>query len=195
MPVGLALTRNAQRRRASAMMIACAVAALLGGMVLLIADPRVITGAAFGLIMVSIAAIDARDYVIPDRLTFAAFVLGCLYPFTDMPAENGWSVVEAALRGGVVAAAFWLVLIVYRRVRGRDGMGVGDVKLAAVSGIWLDWPTIPLAIEIAALAGLASYLVIAVARRKSIQLTSKLPFGLFFAPAIWISWILQSMTE
>ena len=45
----------------------------------------------------------------------------------------------------------------YRRIRGRDGIGLGDVKLAGVAGVWLDWWVLPVAIEIAALAALAVY--------------------------------------
>jgi hypothetical protein len=29
--------------------------------------------------------------------------------------------------------------------------------------------------------------------RRPIRLTSKLPFGLFFAPAIWLAWVIQSL--
>ena len=54
-----------------------------------------------------------------------------------------------------MAAAFFGLWALYRRLRGREGIGLGDVKLAGVAGVWLDWPTIPVAVEIAALAALA----------------------------------------
>ena len=59
----------------------------------------------------------------------------------------------ALLRGAVLALLFLGLRVLYRRVRGRDGIGLGDVKLAGVVGAWLGWVTIPIAVEIAALVG------------------------------------------
>ena len=64
-------------------------------------------------------------------------------------------------------------------------MGLGDVKLAAVAGVWLDWAFLPLVVEIAALSGLAAALY-ARLRGDGLDLKGRLPFGAFFAPAIWI---------
>ena len=46
----------------------------------------------------------------------------------------------------------------YRALRGVEGMGLGDVKLAAVAGVWLDWAFLPIVVEIAALSALAAAL-------------------------------------
>ena len=77
----------------------------------------------------------------------------------------------------------------YRRVRGVEGLGLGDVKLAGVAGVWLDWLDLPIAVEIAAIAALCLALV-KHAGRRGIDPRSRLPFGAFFAPAIWICWLL-----
>ena len=50
-------------------------------------------------------------------------------------------------------------MIGYRRWRGRDGLGLGDVKLAAVAGAWLGFVTIFAVIELAALSALGAYVV------------------------------------
>jgi leader peptidase (prepilin peptidase) / N-methyltransferase len=73
------------------------------------------------------------------------------------------------------------------------GIGLGDVKLAGVAGAWLDWPSIPIAVEIAALAALAVCLVRWLAFGRAISATTRLPFGLFLAPAIWIAWLGETM--
>jgi leader peptidase (prepilin peptidase) / N-methyltransferase len=80
----------------------------------------------------------------------------------------------------------------YRGLRRREGLGLGDVKLAVVAGAWLGWLTIPIAVELAALTGLATYLVRRYWLGRALQMTSRLPFGLFFAPAIWLGWLLES---
>ena len=96
------------------------------------------------------------------------------------------------MRGAVSALTFLSVRIIYRRLRGREGIGLGDVKLAGVAGAWLDWSIIPVAIEIAAVAALGTYLVRYVWFRRAVRPTMRLPFGLFLAPAIWISWLLET---
>src|SRR5262249_22934066 len=98
----------------------------------------------------------------------------------------------AVLRGIALAAIFLGLRIGYRWLRGREGIGLGDVKLAGVAGVWLDWQTIPVAIEIAAVAALGAYLIMHVYFRRIVRPTTRLPFGLFLAPAIWIAWILDA---
>jgi len=62
------------------------------------------------------------------------------------------------------------------------------LALAAAGGAWLDWVMIPVVIEIAAAAALTVYLSshLAGQRDEPLRLTSRLPFGLFLAPAIWL---------
>jgi leader peptidase (prepilin peptidase) / N-methyltransferase len=160
--------------------------------IVLVPDSRGAWGAGLAALMVAIAAIDARRFIIPDELTAAALALGLAYAAVedaDMWAE---ALAWAVLRGAVPALAFLGVRAAYRRWRGREGIGLGDVKLAGVAGVWLDWPTIPIAIEIAALAALGAYVILHLYLRRTVRRTTRLPFGLFLAPAIWIAWILQA---
>jgi leader peptidase (prepilin peptidase)/N-methyltransferase len=84
------------------------------------------------------------------------------------------------------------VSAVYSRLRQRQGIGFGDVKLASVAGVWLGWAMLPIAFEIAALVALASYALRQRILRRAIRSTSRLPFGLFLAPAIWLCWLLEA---
>jgi leader peptidase (prepilin peptidase)/N-methyltransferase len=84
-----------------------------------------------------------------------------------------------------------MLRILYRRLRGRDGIGLGDIKLAGVAGVWVDWWLLPAVIEVAALAALAVYAVRYLLGRGSVRLM-RLPFGLFLAPAIWLGWLIGS---
>jgi leader peptidase (prepilin peptidase) / N-methyltransferase len=80
----------------------------------------------------------------------------------------------------------------YQKLRGIEGLGFGDVKLAAVAGAWLDWFTIVGVIEVAALAALAAYVVWRHVLHRPIAATTPLPFGLFLAPAIWAGWLAEA---
>jgi leader peptidase (prepilin peptidase)/N-methyltransferase len=141
------------------------------------------------LVVIAIAVIDARSFIIPDELNAAGIVLGLAYAgFTEPSVTDG--LMPAALRGGIVALAFLAIRSCYRRLRGRDGLGLGDVKLAAMAGVWLDWTMIPIAIDIAAGTALAAYGLRQLAVGRAIRSTGRLPFGLFFAPAIWLGWAL-----
>jgi leader peptidase (prepilin peptidase)/N-methyltransferase len=148
-------------------------------------------GGALGLLMLAVAGADARAFIIPDKLTIAAFLLALANAANEGLASIPENIVVAALRGLVLALAFFALREIYLRLRHRHGIGLGDVKLAAVAGAWLDWTLIPVAIEIAALTALIVYIARELVLRRSLTASAKLPFGLFFAPAIWFCWLLN----
>lgn len=149
-------------------------------------------GAGLALVMVAIAAVDARRFIIPDVLSAAALALGLVHAALDPWQTPVEGLGLALLRGAVLAACFFALRAVYFRIRGREGIGLGDVKLAGVAGVWLDWTTMPVAIEIAALAALAVYLVGRLMSGRPIAALARLPFGLFLAPAIWLGWLIEN---
>jgi leader peptidase (prepilin peptidase) / N-methyltransferase len=171
------------------------IAAIATAAASMIAVPgaRGVAGAGLACLMIAIAAVDARRFIIPDELTAAAVALGLADAAIRHPDGIGEALAVAVLRAGIVAAAFFGLWALYRRLRGREGIGLGDVKLAGVAGAWLDWPSIPVAVEIAALAALAVCLVRWLALGRAISATTRLPFGAFLAPAIWIAWLGETM--
>ena len=148
-------------------------------------------GAGLALIMLAIAVIDGRSFIIPDWLNAAGIVLAIVYAAVREPEAVGPAVAVALLRGLAIALVLFLVRDGYARLRGRQGIGLGDIKLAFVAGAWLDWATIPLAIELAASAALATYLLRRLVSKQPISATTRIPFGLFFGPAIWICWAIE----
>ncbi len=174
-----------------------AFAAIAGAIVIasLVAAPgrSGLFGGALGLLMLAIAIADARSFLIPDKLTIAAFLLALTNAANEGLASMPENVAVAALRGLVLALAFFALREIYLRLRHRHGIGLGDVKLAAVAGAWLDWTLMPVAIAIAALTALIVYIASQLALRRSLSATAKLPFGLFFAPAIWFCWLLNAI--
>jgi leader peptidase (prepilin peptidase)/N-methyltransferase len=150
-----------------------------------------VVGGGLAVLMIAIASVDARRFIIPNELTAAALALGFLHAAMTNSGSVGEALAAALLRGAVLSFAFLSLLLLYRRIRGHDGLGLGDVKLAGVAGVWLDWWVLPVVIEIAALAALAVCAMRFLSGRASVRMM-KLPFGLFFAPAIWLGWLLQS---
>jgi leader peptidase (prepilin peptidase)/N-methyltransferase len=161
----------------------------------LVASPGAdgLCGAFLGLLMSAIAVIDSRHYIIPNELTAAAFALALLRAGAIGPDADWLGVASAALRAAAVALPLLALMIGYRRWRGRDGLGLGDIKLAAVAGAWLGWATIFAAIELATLSALGAYFINARLRKRPLKATEFLPFGLFLAPAIWIGWLIEAL--
>jgi leader peptidase (prepilin peptidase)/N-methyltransferase len=162
----------------------------------LVASPSILglLGAALALLMLAIAATDAHHYIIPDELTIAAVVLGLVSVAVEGPSGVRVEALGFALaRGLFLVATFFLLREAYFRLRGRQGLGLGDVKLSAVAGVWLDVAFIPVAIEIAALGAIAAYLARQFLLRRPVSASARLPFGLFLAPSIWVAWFAETI--
>jgi leader peptidase (prepilin peptidase)/N-methyltransferase len=146
-------------------------------------------GAFLAALMLAIAANDARHYLIPNELSGAAFALALLRGAAAVPDAGAQALLWPIARAVAVALPLLLLMLAYRRWRGRDGLGLGDIKLAAVCGAWLDLATVAVVIELAALLAISAYVATAALQRKPLRGTAFMPFGLFLAPSIWIGWL------
>lgn len=136
-------------------------------------------------LLLGLAVMDAETMRLPDAFTIPGIFLGILWT-ASLPAPG---LTAHFLRAGESAlwaacAAFILLLIrwAYWLLRRAEGMGMGDVKLAALLGAWLG-PTLTLLTLIlgtfaAALFGLT---LIAVTRREAAK--ARLPLGAFLCAA------------
>ena len=186
------LLRRLRRRSFTELVSVAAIAVLLGAAsVLLVPGAVGALGALLAICMVLIAAVDARYLIIPDALTVSALMVGLLSAALAADGIGAAALLLPAARGAAFALTLLAVRVLYRRFRGREGLGLGDVKLAFVAGVWLDALTIPLTLELAALSALAAYLGGQFGNGNRDILTMRLPFGLFFAPSIWFGWLLQ----
>lgn len=158
-----------------------ALMVLVGVLISLLIAPGVdgLMGAYLATLMGAIAANDARHYLIPNELSAAAFGLALLRAGAIMPDSGVSSMLLASFRAAMVALPLLLLLLFYRYWRRRDGLGLGDVKLAAVAGAWLEFTTVAVVIELAALSAIAAYTANAVIRKRPLRATAFLPFGFF----------------
>jgi leader peptidase (prepilin peptidase) / N-methyltransferase len=154
-------------------------------------DLRGAFGAALAVLMLAIAISDLRRFIVPDMLTATAFALGLIYVARFDGGPTSEILFECLLRAAATTLPFLALMLLHEWWRGRPGLGLGDVKLAAVAGVWLDWFTIVAVIEVAALIALAAFGISRYILRQPIGATTLMPFGLFLAPAIWMGWVGQ----
>jgi leader peptidase (prepilin peptidase) / N-methyltransferase len=170
------------------------VLALCGAMLTsLLVGPGVdgLLGALLSAIVIAIALVDARRYIIPNELTAAVLLLALLRAGMIPSDAESHAVTAALLRAVLVTVLFFLLSISYRYFRGREGFGLGDVKLLGAAAAWLDWPPFLIALEGATLVALTTYLVRQWAYNQPAKATAVLPFGTFLAPFIWIGWLID----
>jgi leader peptidase (prepilin peptidase)/N-methyltransferase len=89
-----------------------------------------------GLGLVAAAFIDMQFMLLPDAITIGGTLLGL-----GTAALRSEVSVPGSLFGAAVGfLGIWLPFdVIYRRVRGRVGMGLGDAKLVMLAGAWFGW--------------------------------------------------------
>jgi leader peptidase (prepilin peptidase)/N-methyltransferase len=135
------------------------------------ADEDALLGLALVLLLVPITLIDLDHRIIPNKLVLVGAVAAPAIVLLVAPADLAERVIAAGAAGGF----FLLAALAYPR-----GMGMGDVKLAAVLGLFLGRAVGP-AVFIALLSG--TLVGIAVIARKGATEGRKtaVPFGPFLA--------------
>jgi leader peptidase (prepilin peptidase) / N-methyltransferase len=137
-----------------------------------------------GWTLLALAWIDADYMILPDVLTLPLVLAGLAAAFLFDP-ENIFGHAAGAAAGYLLLR---LVEILYRRLRGRDGLGEGDAKLFAASGAWIGWWGLGDVLLIAAVAGLGLALA-DVARGRALAAHAAIPFGPCLAFATWLVWL------
>jgi leader peptidase (prepilin peptidase)/N-methyltransferase len=140
-----------------------------------------------GWMLLTVTWIDLRNRLLPDALTLPLIAAGM---------AQAWLFEDDLLDSLIGAAAgyliIWGLLTLYRRLRGRDDIGIGDAKLFAAAGAWLGWESLPLVLLTAALTALAAAGIAHMTGRRR-RGGAQIPFGPFLAAAIWgIRLLIQS---
>lgn len=91
---------------------------------------------ALGLSLIAAAFIDLEHMYLPDPISYGGIVLG----FVTIPLRHQVTWTESLIGGVIGFLVVWLPFDrLYRLLRGRAGMGLGDAKLVALAGVWFGW--------------------------------------------------------
>jgi len=135
--------------------------------------------------LLALALADLRSFRLPDPLTAALAGLGLALAWPD------W---ESATLGAAIGAGSFLALrLGYRAVTGREGMGLGDVKLMAGIGAGLGPLALPWVALTAALSALSLALWRARRRGRALRRLGRVPFGAWLAAAAVAVWIAERL--
>jgi leader peptidase (prepilin peptidase)/N-methyltransferase len=147
--------------------------------------PAAIFTAIFGWWLFLLAALDVEHHWLPDRLTLPLILAGLPVAWVGIGPSLADRLIGAAAGFASLALIGWL----YRRLRGREGLGGGDPKLLAAIGAWLGWRELPWVLLLAGAIGLAAVLLMRL-RGRTVRATDRLPLGALMALAAWPLWLL-----
>lgn len=149
--------------------------------------------------IVALIFIDAEHMILPNVITYPLLVFALLiravypiffgkaffadfdvFPLIFLQGYPGWMVsLTGAILGGLVGGgSLWLVGEIWKRLRGVDAMGLGDVKMMFAVGALLGWRLTLLSIFLGAFSG-AIIGVFLISRQKDKDLQTQIPFGIF----------------
>jgi leader peptidase (prepilin peptidase) / N-methyltransferase len=142
------------------------------------------------LVMLTLSAawIDWRRRIIPNRINFCLLVSGLAYGF--IAQRLSWS---ASIGGSVAGAgALWMLATTFSRIRGYEGLGMGDVKFVAGAGAWVGWQGLAPLLMIASLTALLAIASLRIVAGRSIVPTARVPFAPFLGLALIAVWLVQA---
>ena len=148
--------------------------------------PRIVTLVAFlylAAISVALALIDLDVHKLPNKIVLPAYVVGAVLLGTaSLLAADHDSLLRAAIGCAAMFLAYFLMALAYP-----NGMGLGDVKLAGVLGLflaWLGWGQLAVgAFAAFVLGGVFSILLLALRR---VGRKSGIPFGPWMLGGAWV---------
>jgi leader peptidase (prepilin peptidase) / N-methyltransferase len=154
--------------------------------------------AIFSALMIVLVFTDLRERILPDVVNYSGFAVGLALSLVTKPADGAalWlanrvfdfpppspviSLADALLGAAFGSGLLWLVAEIYFRMRGREGMGFGDVKMMLMAGAFLGLKRTLLTILAGSVLGSVLGLAFMLARRKGSDY--ELPFGSFLGMA------------
>lgn len=150
--------------------------------------------AVFCSLMVVLTITDLRERILPDKVNFFGLIVGLIFSFFTKsmdgtalwlsrryfefpPPEAALSFADAALGALAGSGLLWFVAEGYFRLRGREGMGLGDVKMMAAVGAFMGLKRTMMTVLVGSLLGsVIGILLISISKKGR---DYELPFGTF----------------
>jgi leader peptidase (prepilin peptidase)/N-methyltransferase len=138
--------------------------------------PLLVVRLAFAAALIVLAFIDLDHRILPNPITLGGVVAGFAASLFLPP---GWrdALIGMAIGGGVL----WAIGEAYFRLRGIEGMGMGDVKMLGMVGAFLGWKAVLVTLVLASFAG--AFVGVIMLRMRSNAMKYQLPFGTFLSAA------------
>ncbi len=128
------------------------------------------------IFFVIIFFIDLKHFIIPNELTFPLMAIGFLKSFDPNLNQYLFPNYINSLIGGVVGyLIIWFIIFAYKKLRNKEGMGLGDAKLLSAMGFWFGWISIPFILFFSSFVALG--FAIPSLMNKSKTMSSQIPFG------------------
>ena len=138
--------------------------------------PLLVVRLAFAAALIVLAFIDLDHRILPNPITLGGVVAG-LVVSAFLPPGLKDALLGAVLGGGVL----WAIGEAYFRLRGIEGMGMGDVKMLGMVGAFLGWKAVLVTLVIASFTG--AIVGVVMLRLRSNAMKYQLPFGTFLSAA------------
>jgi prepilin signal peptidase PulO-like enzyme (type II secretory pathway) len=147
-------------------------------------DIQISLWAIWSVALVVLAFVDARTKLLPDMLTLPFLWLGIVIQLFPETRTIG---LELSVIGAVAGyLPLWLLAQAYRLIRGRDGLGMGDLKLLAAMGAWSGPLVLPQVLLLAALLAIAVFVIERLVHRSAGGFHEERPFGPAIVAAYFI---------
>lgn len=131
-----------------------------------------------------LGAIDLREFILPDVLTLPLILFG----FGTYAYFNPNDFTPSLIGAVVGSSGFYLVSLLYRHIRGREGLGLGDVKLMAGIGAMVGWMGLS-TVLLWSVAGALLFVIFKTLQGEKFTKTTPLPFGTFLSAGLWLTWL------
>lgn len=145
----------------------------------------------YSAIMIALVASDLEERILPDEFTLGGTLVGVAFaPFVPLEhyfaamlipfswGERWQSLGESVFAAVVGSGAIWLVGWLYEKLRHREGLGFGDVKMIAMIGAFVGLRLSLMTLILASIAGSVLGLAYIKLTHKDAS-TYELPFGSF----------------
>ena len=149
----------------------------------------------FWAIMIDLIATDFEERILPDEFTLGGALVGLIFAWfvtmevgpISMLLYNSFSapwrsVGEAAFSAVLPSLLIWSVGWAYEKIRHREGMGLGDVKMIGTIGAFLGLASAMFTLALGGLLGAIFGITYAVLKKKDIA-SYELPYGSFLGIA------------